>query len=411
MYVTEQPDFLNGAVEVETKLDAHSLLLRIKDIEAKLGRQLFGERNGPRPIDIDILFYGDRNEAIIEPTGVTTPDDLKVPHAKIQEREFVLAPLNDLDKSITHPIMGKTVKELFSDLFDDDSQDMSAERTIPLPRNRFLTFNETIVMGILNTTPDSFSDGGQANTIDCAVDKAMQLIQDGAGIIDIGGESTRPGAKEVMIEDELNRTIPVIKKLREASDIPISIDTRHSKVARAAIEAGADIVNDVSGGTFDPDMLSTVADLHVPFVIMHMRGTPETMQSMTQYDDVILEVASSLQEQSKRAEMAGIPRWLQILDPGLGFAKDFYGNLVLVREIEKLRDLLCGAPLMLGPSRKGFIGKITGVEKPEDRDFGTIGVCAAAVSRGGSNIVRVHNVKAVKHAMMVVDAIRSGASK
>lgn len=165
MYVTEQPDFLNGAIEVETRLDAHSLLISIKDIEEKLGRQLAGKRNGPRPIDIDILFYGDRNEAIIEPTGNSTPNDLEVPHSKIQDREFVLAPLKDIDQNIMHPTLGKTVKQLFADLVDVDSQDMSAEKTIPLPRNRFLTFNETIVMGIINATPDSFSDGGQVNKV------------------------------------------------------------------------------------------------------------------------------------------------------------------------------------------------------------------------------------------------------
>jgi dihydropteroate synthase len=193
------------------------------------------------------------------------------------------------------------------------------------------------------------------------------------------------------------------------SDIPISIDTRHAQVAREAVEAGADIVNDVSGGTFDPDMLRTISDLHVPVVLMHMRGTPETMQEMTEYDSVVVDVANTLLSQSSAAEEFGVPRWMQILDPGIGFAKDLNGNLKLLSHMSELRRLLQNVPILLGTSRKGFIGKLSGENNPENRDYGTIASCVASLClenrQADCNIVRVHNVKAVKQGLTVMDAI------
>lgn len=195
------------------------------------------------------------------------------------------------------------------------------------------------------------------------------------------------------------------------SDIPISIDTRHAQVAKAAVEAGADIVNDVSGATFDPLMLETVAELQVPMILMHMRGTPETMQSMTEYDDVVSEVATALLERSLAAEHAGIPRWMQVLDPGFGFAKDLRGNLLLLKRMSTLRTLLRDYPILLGTSRKGFIGKIANVANPEERDYGTVASCVAALCLGidhsdGCDILRVHNVKAMKQGAMIMDAVK-----
>lgn len=205
------------------------------------------------------------------------------------------------------------------------------------------------------------------------------------------------------------------------SDIPISIDTRHSKVARAAIEAGADIVNDVSGGLFDPEMLKTVAELRVPIVLMHMKGTPETMQSyVDDYKNAVLDVSNALDERCRAAVAAGIPRWMQIVDPGIGFAKDLDGNLSLLKNLNVMRSRvgMQSTPILLGTSRKGFIGKVSGVEKPEDRDFGTVASCVAAicledskmdssnVANDSCNILRVHNVKAAKEAALVMDAIR-----
>ncbi len=190
-------------------------------------------------------------------------------------------------------------------------------------------------------------------------------------------------------------------------------------VARAAVEAGADMVNDVSGGTFDAHMLSTVAELGVPVILMHMRGTPETMQQLTTYDDVVADVAADLLERSRVAEAHGIHKWLQVLDPGIGFAKDMRGNLTLLKHLGKLRSLLHGAPLVLGTSRKGFIGKITGEEKADERDFGTVAANVAAlcleqldnddvesIQTSGCTILRVHNVKAMKQAVAITDALK-----
>ena len=193
------------------------------------------------------------------------------------------------------------------------------------------------------------------------------------------------------------------------SDIPISIDTRHAVVAKEAVFAGADIVNDVSGGTHDPKMLETVKDLHVPIVLMHMRGTPETMQQMTQYENVVEDVSSSLLELSEKAEKAGIPRWLHILDPGIGFAKDLDQNLSLIKNTDDIREAVSNCPLLLGPSRKGFIGKITGETTAEKRDFGTLASCLCALmGKNGKlppTILRVHNVEGLKQGTKIFEAI------
>ena len=202
---------------------------------------------------------------------------------------------------------------------------------------------------------------------------------------------------------------------KECDNIIISIDTRHSTVAKAAIEAGADIVNDVSGGTHDPNMLSCVADMGVPIILMHMRGNPKTMQSLTNYSEdngVVSGVAKDLMQRSMAAEAAGIHRWLQVLDPGIGFAKDLEGNLSLLKGAGTLRQSCDNLPFLYGPSRKGFIGKITGEEQPHNRDFGTIAACLTALQNNGDceeacNILRVHNVKATKQAVMIYDAIRN----
>ena len=203
--------------------------------------------------------------------------------------------------------------------------------------------------------------------------------------------------------------ITVCSHVLKVSDVPISIDTRHASVAKAAIEAGADIVNDVSGGTHDSAMLETVGKLKVPMIIMHMRGTPETMQSMAQYDDVVLDVSSALMKQSEAAELAGIPRWLQVLDPGIGFAKDLEHNLSLLKHCNQMRNMVANIPLLLGPSRKGFIGKISGEPVAEQRDFGTLASCIYCLtSEDGSlapTILRVHNVKGVKQGIQIAEAI------
>lgn len=433
MYVTDQPSFLNGVIKIETDLAPLELLQGLKKAEAQLGRDLEGGlRYGPRPVDLDIIFYRQQQPTHggqgWENVVMDTPD-LIIPHPRMAEREFVLAPLCEVANStLQHPVMGQSVQDLFQTLqaqqnLKDDENEETPERVVvlPLPRDRMLYLNETVVMGILNVTPDSFSDGGKWNaSLDLAVERALEMEQEGAGIIDIGGESTRPGAKEVALQEELGRTIPVIERIRHVSDVPISIDTRHAKVARAAVKAGADIVNDVSGGTFDPDMLSTVADLGVPIVLMHMRGTPETMQSFVDdYQDVAQDVTTALLERCSAAEAAGIPRWMQVVDPGIGFAKDLAGNVSLLQNLNAMRSKMgmASTPILLGTSRKGFIGKLTGVEKAEDRDFGTVASCVAAICLGHDsrsfadtcNILRVHNVKAMKEAALVMDAIKRRA--
>ena len=404
MYVTDQPAFLNGAVELETDLAPSDLLARLKDVEKRVGRDLqSGVRYGPRTVDLDIILY---DNAVVVDT-----DELSVPHPRMQEREFVLVPLVEVaGPDLTHPVLQKTAGNLLSDLLRN--LDRSAVRVLPLPRGRLLRFDQTIIMGVLNVTPDSFSDGGRWNgAILNAVHRALEMEREGAGIIDIGGESTRPGAKEVDLDEELERTIPVIREIRKESDVPISIDTRHSLIAKEAILAGADMVNDVSGGLHDPDMLPTVSRLGVPMILMHMRGTPETMQKMTVYEDVVEEVASAVEERSVAAETLGIHRWQQVVDPGIGFAKDLAGNLSLLGNLAKIRSQSGNLPILLGTSRKGFIGRVSGEEVPEKRDPGTIAsnvaaLCLDQTAADGCNILRVHNVADTVQAVKVMDAIR-----
>jgi len=407
MYVEDQPAFLNAAVEIETTLEPHALLRRVKDVEESLGRNFSEIRNGPRPLDLDILLYdhsASGNSIEIDST------DLKVPHPGIQERDFVLKPLSEISGSqYVHPLINQTIAELHDLLPKSKNPPV---RVLPLSRNRTILFNETIIMGILNVTPDSFSDGGRWDVnVKAAVDRALRMEREGAAIVDIGGESTRPGAAEVAIDEELHRTIPVIKKIREVSDIPLSIDTRHAKVARAAIEAGADIVNDISGGLHDPKMLETVAELGVPVILMHMRGTPRTMQSMTEYDDVVKDVSNKLQERIRAAEKAGIPRWLQVADPGIGFAKDLAGNLLLLKNLKKIRSMVNDVPILIGTSRKGFIGKLTGTDQADQRDFGTVASMVGPLCLEGGEltctILRVHNVEAARQATKIMDALKS----
>ena len=418
MYVTDQPAFLNGAVELATTLPPLALLEKLKRIEADLGRNLeTGIRNGPRPVDLDILFYETRVEAGGSwfRTETLHSENLTIPHPRIQERNFVLKPLLEVaGSSFVHPVLNTTIDELYDGLLETTNDDeQGAVRVLPLPRDRFLYWNQTLVMGILNVTPDSFSDGGQFDEVEAAAQRALQMHQeDGATVIDIGGESTRPGAEDVLLEEELRRTIPVIQRIRElSSDVPISIDTRRSAVARAAVQAGADLVNDVSGGSFDPDMLSTVAGLGVPIVLMHMRGTPKTMQTMTEYENVVDDVANALSEASQAATAAGIPRWLQVADPGIGFAKDMQGNLSLLRHLARIRTVTNHLPMLIGTSRKGFLGTLTGVKEAVDRDYATVASCVAALCLdeqcSSGTILRVHNPAAMVPAVKVMEAIRN----
>lgn len=269
---------------------------------------------------------------------------------------------------------------------------------------------QTHVMAILNITPDSFSDGG-VHTSESLADTIISSIKSGATILDVGGQSSSPGTPEVSTEEEIYRIIPVIKCIRsllEAKGIAISVDTYRSSVAKAAIEAGADIINDISAGTLDEDMLPTVAKLGKTICLMHMRGTPATMKKLTNYEPegLIPSIANHLLERVNAAEEAGIRRWRIILDPGIGFAKTGKQNLEILRRIDELRDWpgLQGFPWLLGSSRKTFIGTITGVSEPRERIWGTAATVVAAV-QGGADIVRVHDVREMAQVVRMSDAI------
>ncbi|MBW4443162.1 MAG: dihydropteroate synthase [Plectolyngbya sp. WJT66-NPBG17] len=269
-----------------------------------------------------------------------------------------------------------------------------------LPRTTFNWGQKTYIMGVLNVTPDSFSDGGQFNSLESAIAQANQMIEDGADILDIGGQSTRPNADEVSLQEELDRVIPVIEAIRQDVQIPISVDTTRSQVAREAIAAGADIINDISGAVFDSEMLSTVKKLGVPIILMHMRGTPKTMQSLTEYQDLIQEICDFLQERIESAIAHGIKQIM--IDPGIGFAKKYAQNLEILRRLQAFQSLNC--PILVGASRKGFIGHILDQPDPKKRVWGTAAACVSAIVNG-ADIVRVHDVAAMHDACRVADAI------
>jgi dihydropteroate synthase len=256
-------------------------------------------------------------------------------------------------------------------------------------------------MGVLNITPDSFSDGGQFNTPTAALAQAKNLLEADVDILDIGGQSTRPQAVEVSQTEELERVIPVIEGLRQHLSTPISIDTTRSSVAAAAVRAGADLVNDVSGGTYDPEMLPTVARLGVPIILMHLRGTPVTMQSLTDYTDLIGEIYQFLEVRVQAAIAAGIDRSQIAVDPGIGFAKTVAQNLEILRRLGEFRSL--GCPILVGASRKSFIGQILNRPDPQERVWGTAAACCAAIA-GGADILRVHDAQ-IRDVCRVADAI------
>ncbi|MEA3489541.1 MAG: dihydropteroate synthase [Candidatus Omnitrophota bacterium] len=260
----------------------------------------------------------------------------------------------------------------------------------------------TCIMGILNVTPDSFSDGGQYLDPVRAVEKARQMVEEGADIIDIGGESSQPGSERITVEEELHRVMPAIKALRESAGVPLSIDTCKSEVAREALAEGVSMVNDITALRGDPEMARTIAGFDAGVVLMHMKGRPGTMQEAPRYDDVIGEIFSYLSGSITLAEEAGIDPDKIIIDPGIGFGKTVEHNLVILRRLARFRDL--GKPVLVGTSRKSFIGRLTG-RGVDKREFGTAASCAAAVM-GGADIIRVHNVAEMRDVTRVVDAIQ-----
>ncbi|KAI5272662.1 folic acid synthesis protein [Aureobasidium subglaciale] len=394
-----------------------ALLDRLQYIENDLGRVKLVDK-GPRSIDLDILLYEDE---------VIDTERLKIPHILMLEREFVLRPLCELWVSFylsiipdTIPSIGQarvplaeSLRKLASSLSTPISTTTSmGENTFSI--RALENTRPTHVMSILNTTPDSFSDGGQNSPTDeTALRNTISAhIKAGATIIDIGGQSSRPNAPDVTPEEEIQRVLPaikIIKSLPEGSNICISIDTYRETVAEKAIEAGAHIINDISGGLLDANMLPTVSRLGCTVCLMHMRGTPATMTSAENCsypDGLIPTIAKELLDRVRAAEEAGIRRWRIVLDPGIGFAKTTGQNLEILRSMNELRSWpgLAGIPWLLGSSRKGFIGKITQVKEAKERTWGTAATVAAAV-QGGADIVRVHDVDEMVKVTRMSDAI------
>ncbi|MEW6187731.1 MAG: dihydropteroate synthase [Thermodesulfobacteriota bacterium] len=260
-------------------------------------------------------------------------------------------------------------------------------------------------MGVLNITPDSFSDGGLFFGRDRAIAQGEALAAEGADILDIGGESTRPFAEAVSEGEEIDRIVPVIRELVKKVSTPISVDTCKAKVARAALDAGAALVNDVSALRFDPEMGKTIARFRVPLILMHMQGTPKNMQVNPSYENLLQEIRHFFRQRIEEAQNQGIAKEHLLIDPGIGFGKTFAHNLTLIKRLDFFQDL--DRPLVLGTSRKAFIGKITGQE-PLNRDWGTAATIAVGAWQG-AHLVRVHNVAAAKQVLAVIDTLRDAS--
>ena len=444
-YVTDQPAFLNAAAVVRAEdpalaSDPLALLDALKTIERDLGRVEGGLRFGPRPIDLDVIFHE---------RGAHACERLEVPHPRFAERGFVLAPLADLHagvgaSALDHPNVAAGLDAALSlwRASGGESRVGTPEmrRVMPLGDDLVTWGDRARLMGVLNVTPDSFSDGGAlsahlgaSHRVDLArvVDAARRLVDAGADFIDVGGQSTRPGATLVSAEEEMARTIPAVAALTRAfADAPsdrrprVSVDTFYGSVAAAAAAAGADIINDVSAGTMDPGMFAAVAATPrpVPYVAMHMRGDPGSMQSEphTTYagGDVAGVAGEELAARLAAATSAGIEPWRLWTDPGLGFAKTHEGCWDLLENLPGMRASMASrgaggaarAPMLVGASRKGFLGAAAGRERAADRDAATAAACGAA-TLGGADVLRVHDVAAVRDAVKVADAVVDAARR
>lgn len=258
-------------------------------------------------------------------------------------------------------------------------------------RNEFLELEEPVVMGIINITPDSFSDGGDFLTNEAALRQAEQMVKDGAAIIDVGGESTRPGAQTVSTEQEIDRVLPVIEAIKTRFEVLVSVDTYKAPVARAAVlDGGADIVNDISGLDFCENMAETIAALDVPLVLMHIKGSPETMQKDPFYRNVIPELKQYFENRIDYAYSKGIKKEKIIIDPGIGFGKRVEDNIEIIKHLREFKEF--DLPILIGISRKSFLGKIAGEENPKEREIESVTADLIAILNG-ANIIRVHNVK------------------
>jgi len=402
--VVDQPRFLNAACAIETDLLPGEVLAWLKSLEAELGREP-GERYGPRAIDLDLLLYAD---------AVVDRPELRVPHPGLAERAFVLVPLAEIAPDALHPALRLPVRDLLARVSVAGVRRWAYRPTFA--GDRLLHWGrQTYVMGIVNVTPDSFSGDGllhqeTASVVERAVAQARQMLADGAHLIDVGGESTRPGATPIDAEEELRRTTPVVEALARQGLGPISIDTYRSQVARAALDAGASLVNDVWGLRRDERMAALVAERGVPAIVMHNRSKPQDAAFEarlgpryigSQYQNLIEDVKRELAESIERGRQAGIARHRLIVDPGIGFGKTVAHNLELLDRVDALKSL--ALPILVGPSRKSFIG-YTLDAPPDQRMEGTAAAVAVAIARG-ADIVRVHDVAAMARVARMTDAI------
>ena len=294
---------------------------------------------------------------------------------------------------------GQSLKEILRNL-------SRAHYTIRCRKRTFTLGKQTLLMGVLNVTPDSFSDGGIFFDKEKAIARGLKMVEEGANFIDIGGESTRPGSKPLGLDEELRRVIPVIEFLAKEVDVPISIDTYKSAVAKKAIEAGAQLINDISGLHFDPSLSQVAAKEDVPLVLMHIRGNPETMQKNIHYESLFSEIIQYLKDSIQRAESAGVASEQIIIDPGIGFGKTVEDNLLILKNLQEFKIL--GKPLLLGTSRKSFIGKILNADVTE-RLEGTLSTIVAGVLNG-AHIIRCHDVIQAKRAITIADAVRQAGN-
>ncbi|CAM5768744.1 hypothetical protein LMIY3S_02601 [Labrys miyagiensis] len=388
-YITEpvprsrQPWYANQVIAVETRLPPHGVLQLLLDVEHLFGRER-SERNAARTLDLDLIAY--------EREIIDTPD-LIVPHPRMHERAFVLAPLSDIAPEWRHPVTGETVVAM---LARTDRANVRALRPIPQ------------LMGIVNVTPDSFSDGGRFDQAEVAVAHARALMDDGADILDIGGESTRPGSRPVDPDTEWQRIGPVIEALaveaRERFRL-LSVDTRHASTMARALTAGATMINDISA-LDDPASRELLAGHDVPIVLMHMQGDPQTMQNNPCYTDVVSQVRTELDFKCQRAIKAGIDASRLWLDPGLGFGKTLEHNLALLDATPQLRTL--GYPVLIGASRKSLVRGVDREVPPPQRLGGSVAAAIASAQRG-ADALRVHDVAETRQALAVWSAVEGQA--
>jgi dihydropteroate synthase len=309
----------------------------------------------------------------------------------------------------SHPeYLGPGTYDRLARLFIAEAQaEASALSNWQIRDHSFIWGSRTYLMGVLNVTPDSFSDGGKFNTLETALVQAQKLAEAEIDILDIGGQSARPGSKPVSAEEERDRILPIIQAIRNADDerlrnLPISVDTTRAEVAQAALDAGADILNDISGGTYDSDIFKVAAQHDAPLILMHLRGTPETMQQMTEYDDLMGEIVEFLAGQIEQAVAAGVTRQKIAVDPGIGFAKTAMQNITILRQLEQLQRL--GCPILVGTSRKSFIGKLLNRPEAKDRLWGTAATCDCAIAHG-ADILRVHDGPEMRDVCRMADVL------